>query len=73
MIKDLKSEQKLFFTTILLASSLLAKILNLKRWKKNPQRVNPNQPNQILSFGNSIKSSVSSIVNISAKKCKSEC
>ena len=39
--------------------------------EKNPQRVNPNQINQILSFGNSIKSSVSSIVNISAKKkCK---
>mgnify|MGYP002661166576 FL=1 len=60
--------KKLFFTTILLASSLLAKNIEFEEMEKNPQRVNPNQPNQILSFGNSIKSSVSSIVNISAKR-----
>src|SRR5574344_1894368 len=68
MIKDLKVNKKLFFTTILLASSLLAKNIEFEEMEKNPQRVNPNQPNQILSFGNSIKSSVSSIVNISAKR-----
>ena len=60
--------KKFFFITILLASSLLAKNIEFEEMEKNPQRVNPNQPNQILSFGNSIKSSVSSIVNISAKR-----
>ena len=36
--------------------------------EQNPARVAPNSSNEILSFNNSIKSSVNSIVNISAKK-----
>lgn len=60
--------KKLLFTTILFASSLIAKNIEFDEMEKNPQRVNPTQSNQILSFGNSIKSSVSSIVNISAKR-----
>jgi serine protease Do len=35
---------------------------------KNPQRVAPNSTNQILSFNNSIKDSMNSVVNISAKR-----
>src|SRR5574344_910802 len=42
MIKDLKVNKKLFFTTILLASSLLAKNIEFEEMEKNPQRVNPN-------------------------------
>ncbi|AXK48189.1 serine protease [Aliarcobacter trophiarum LMG 25534] len=60
--------KKLFFVSIALAGVLFAKNIEFEEMDKNPQRVNPNQQNQILSFGNSIKSSVSSIVNISAKR-----
>lgn len=60
--------KKLLFISIALTGVLFAKNIEFEEMSKNPERVNPNQQNQILSFGNSIKSSVSSIVNISAKR-----
>lgn len=60
--------KKLFFTSIILASSLFAKNIEFEEIGKNPQRITPNSSAEILSFNNSIKSSVNSIVNISAKK-----
>ena len=60
--------KKLFFTSIILASSLFAKNIEFEEMDKNPQRISPNSSSEILSFNNSIKSSVNSIVNISAKR-----
>ncbi len=60
--------KKLFFTSIILATSLFAKNIEFEEMDKNPQRVAPNSSSEILSFNNSIKSSVNSIVNIAAKK-----
>lgn len=53
---------------ILLVGSLFAKNIEFEEMEKNPERVNPSQSNEILSFGNALKSSVNSIVNISAKR-----
>ncbi|WP_228286248.1 Do family serine endopeptidase [Arcobacter vandammei] len=60
--------KKLFFTSILLASSLFGKNIEFEEMDRNPQRISPNSSNEILSYNNSIKSSVNSIVNISTKK-----
>ena len=60
--------KKLFFTSIVLATSLFAKTIEFEEVDKSPQRIAPNSTSEILSFNNSIKSSVNSIVNISAKR-----
>lgn len=60
--------RKIFFTSLLLATSLLAKNIEFEEIEKNPQRVAPNQAKEILSFSSSLQTSVNSIVNISAKK-----
>jgi serine protease Do len=52
----------------LIASQLFAESINFDMMEKNPTRVAPNSANQILSFNNSIKKSMNSIVNISAKR-----
>jgi serine protease Do len=59
---------KLLFVTLLLAGNLLAQTIEFDMVKKNPQRVVPNSSEQIFSFHNSIKDSIDSVVNISAKK-----
>ena len=60
--------KRLFIIMILLVGSLFAKNIEFEEMEKNPERVNPSQSNEILSFGNALKSSVNSIVNISAKR-----
>ena len=52
----------------MLASSLFAKNIEFEEMDKNPNRIIPNSSSEILSFNSSIKSSINSIVNISAKK-----
>jgi serine protease Do len=59
---------KLLFVTLLLTGNLLAQTIEFDTVKKNPQRVVPNSSEQIFSFHNSIKDSIDSVVNISAKK-----
>lgn len=61
-------KNKLLLASTLIASQLFAESINFDMMDKNPTRVAPNSTNQILSFNNSIKDSMSSIVNISAKR-----
>ena len=59
---------KIFLVSSLLAANLLAMSIDFEMAPKNPQRVSPNQSNQILSFSNALEDSMKSVVNISAKK-----
>jgi serine protease Do len=61
-------KKKLLLASTLIASQLFADSINFNMVKKNPTRIAPNTNNQILSFNNSIKDSVNSIVNISTKR-----
>lgn len=61
-------KKKLLLASTLIASQLFAESINFDMMEKNPTRVAPNSTNQILSFNNSIKKSMNSIVNISAKR-----
>lgn len=61
-------KKKLLIISTLIATQLFAKTIDFEMMDKNPVRVAPNSNNEILSFNNSIKNSVNSIVNISAKK-----
>ena len=61
-------KKKLLIISTLIATQLFAKTIDFELMEQNPARVAPNSSNEILSFNNSIKSSVNSIVNISAKK-----
>ena len=60
--------KKLLLMSFMLASSLFAKNIEFEEMDKNPNRIIPNSSSEILSFNSSIKSSINSIVNISAKK-----
>ena len=59
---------KLLLVSSLLAVNLMAASIDFEMAQKNPTRITPNQPNQILSFNNSLKDSMKSVVNISAKR-----
>ena len=61
-------KKKLLIISTLIATQLFAKTIDFEMMDQNPPRVAPNSNNEILSFNNSIKNSVNSIVNISAKK-----
>ncbi len=61
-------KKKLLLASTLIASQLFADSINFNMVKKDPTRIAPNTNNQILSFNNSIKDSINSIVNISAKR-----
>lgn len=61
-------KKKLLLISTLIATQLFAKTIELEMMEKDPQRISSNSTNEILSFNNSIKDSVHSIVNISAKK-----
>ena len=61
-------KKKLLLISTLIATQLFAKTIELEMMEKDPQRVTPNSTSEILSFNNSIKDSIHSIVNISAKK-----
>jgi len=59
---------KLLLIGSLFASNIFAQSFSFDLATKNPQRIAPNTTNQILSFNNSIKDSLDSVVNISAKR-----
>jgi serine protease Do len=61
-------KKKLLIISTLIATQLFAKTIDFEMMDKNPVRVTPNSNNEILSFNDSVKNSVNSIVNISAKK-----
>jgi len=60
--------KKLLLILILAVSSLFAKSINFEEMDKNPERVVPHSVNQVLSFNNSLKSSINAIVNVSTKR-----
>ena len=60
-------KKKLLLISTLIATQLFAKTIDFETMEANPNRISPNSSNEILSFNNSIKDSVHSIVNISAK------
>ncbi|WP_321469702.1 Do family serine endopeptidase [Halarcobacter sp.] len=61
-------KKKLFFIAIFIASSLFANNIDFQMAEKNPQRVAPSNPNQILSFNSSVNGAMKSVVNIAAKR-----
>jgi serine protease Do len=61
-------KKKLLIISTLIATQLFAKTIDFEVMDSNPTRTSPNSTNEILSFNNSIKNSVHSIVNISAKR-----
>ena len=61
-------KKKLLLISTLIATQLFSKTIDFEVVDSNPTRVSPNSANEILSFNNSVKNSVQSIVNISAKK-----
>ena len=61
-------KKKLLLISTLIATQLFAKTIDFETMEANPNRISPNSSNEILSFNNSIKDSVHSIVNISAKR-----
>ncbi len=60
--------KKFLLASTLIASQLFAQSIEFNMAEKNPNRVSPNSANEILSFNNSIKNSMSSVVNISTKR-----
>lgn len=60
--------KKLYFTVIFIATCSFAQSIDFQMAEKNPQRVAPSNPNQILSFNESIKDPMKSVVNIAAKR-----
>ena len=61
-------KKKLLLISTLIATQLFSKTIDFEMMDSNPNRISPNSSNEILSFNNSIKDSVHSVVNISAKK-----
>ena len=61
-------KKKLLLISTLIATQLFSKTIDFEVVDSNPTRVSPNSANEILSFNNSVKNSVHSIVNISAKR-----
>ncbi|MDD2886673.1 MAG: Do family serine endopeptidase [Aliarcobacter sp.] len=61
-------KKKLLLISTLIATQLFSKTIDFEMMDSNPTRTSPNSTNEILSFNNSIKDSIHSIVNISAKK-----
>lgn len=60
--------KKLFYTVIFITTCSFAQSIDFQMADKNPQRVAPSNPNQILSFNESIKDPMQSVVNIAAKR-----
>jgi serine protease Do len=63
-----QSKKLLLLSTCLFAVNLFSETITFNTIEKNPQRVVPNNPQQIFSFHELIKDSINSVVNISAKK-----
>ncbi len=60
--------KKSFIIATLIATNLFANSIDFQMAEKNPERVAPSNPNQILSFNNSVKEPMKSVVNIAAKR-----
>ena len=60
--------KKAFFIATLFATSLFASSIDFEMAEKNPQRVAPSNQNQVLSFNDSVKEPMKSVVNIAAKR-----
>ncbi|PLY06434.1 MAG: serine protease [Arcobacter sp.] len=60
--------KKSILIATLIATNLFATSIDFNMAEMNPQRVAPNNQNQILSFHNSIKEPMQSVVNIAAKR-----
>ncbi len=65
---SIKSKQIILLATCVLSANLYAETIKFNTLKENPHRVVPNSSEQILSFHNVVKDSISSVVNISTKK-----
>ncbi|WP_421715416.1 Do family serine endopeptidase [Arcobacter arenosus] len=61
------SKKAILFATIF-ATSLFASSIDFQMAEKNPQRVTPSNSHQILSFNESVKDAMHSVVNIAAKR-----
>lgn len=61
-------KKKLLLISTLIATQLFSKTIDFEMMDSNPNRISPSSSNEILSFNSSIKDSVHSIINISAKK-----
>ncbi|QKF78738.1 Do family serine endopeptidase [Arcobacter defluvii] len=61
-------KKKLLIISTIIATQLFAKTIDFEMMDKNPVRVTPNSTTEIMSFNSSIKNSLNSIVNISAKR-----
>ncbi|WP_026804092.1 Do family serine endopeptidase [Aliarcobacter lanthieri] len=60
--------KKILLIFTLTVTTMVAKSIDFEEMDKNPDRITPNSMHQVLSFNNSLKSSINSIVNISAKR-----
>jgi len=60
--------KKTFLIAALIATNIFAASVDFEMAPKEPTRVTPNNMNEILSFNNSIKDSMKSVVNIAAKR-----
>lgn len=60
--------KKLLFIASLFATSLFSASIDFQMANKNPQRVTPSNSTQILSFHDSVKEPMKSVVNIAAKR-----
>ncbi|MFA7083188.1 MAG: Do family serine endopeptidase [Arcobacteraceae bacterium] len=64
----IQSKKLLLLATCFLTANLFSQTITFNTLEKNPQRIIPNNSKQIFSFHELIKDSVTSVVNISAKK-----
>ena len=60
--------KKLLFIASLFATSLFSASIDFQMANQNPQRVTPSNSTQILSFHDSVKEPMKSVVNIAAKR-----
>lgn len=67
-IKNVLILNKIILISSLLAVNLFAKSIDFDMAQENPQRVTPSNMEQILSFNNSVKDAMLSVVNISTKR-----
>ncbi|MBS9782537.1 MAG: Do family serine endopeptidase [Arcobacter sp.] len=61
-------KKKLLLVSTIITSQLFAQSIDFDMAEKNPSRIAPSSSNEILSFNDGIKNSMSSVVNISTKR-----
>ena len=60
--------KKAILLATIFTTTLFSATIDFQMAEKNPQRVAPSNPSQILSFNNSVKDAMTSVVNIAAKR-----